>query len=154
MIRRVSGEASQRRARRGGARPPPASRSPVSGAGTASRGSAAAVGSASAGAGSAVAVSIADAIERFDLRELAVDRLEFLAEPLDVAVDRAVIDVNVLAIGRVHQLVAVLDVTRPLRQRFEDQEFGDGQLDRLALRVLAVAGQLLAADQGADALDQ
>src|SRR4051812_24589394 len=65
---------------------------------------------AAAGLASAVAVSITDAIEGFDLREFRIDGLELLAQTLDVAVDRAVVDINVLAIGRVHQLVAVLDV--------------------------------------------
>src|SRR3984893_13284428 len=129
-----------------------------------------------AGSRSAVAVSITDAIEGFDLAELGIDRLELLAQPLDVAVDRAVIDIDVLAIGRVHQLVAVLDVARTLRQGFEDQELGHGQLDRVALpgalmtrrverhlaahddrlglSVLTLAGQFAAPDQGPDALDQ
>src|SRR5881227_2129969 len=82
---------------------------------------------------SAVAVSITDAIEGFDLSEFRIDRLELLAQTLDVAVDRAVIDVNMLAIGRVHQLVAVFDVARALCQRFEDQKLGDGQFDRIVL---------------------
>src|SRR5205085_7422488 len=125
---------------------------------------------------SAVAVSITDAIESFDLAEFGIDRLELLAQALDVAVDRAVIDVDMLAIGRVHQLIAIFDVTRTLRQRFEDQELGHRQLDgfavpgtlmarrierhrtayddRLALAVLALARQFAAPEQGADALDQ
>src|SRR5437868_13845987 len=37
--------------------------------------------------GSAVAVSVSDAIERLNLRELAVYRLELLTQALDVAVD-------------------------------------------------------------------
>src|SRR5881227_2915345 len=128
------------------------------------------------GFGSAVAVSITDAIEGFDLAEFGVDRLELLAQALDVAVDRAVIDVDVLAVSRIHQLIAVFDVTRTLRQGFEDQELGDGQLDRLALpgaemarrverhltayddrlslTILALARQFAAPDQRADALDQ
>ena len=59
--------------------------------------------------------AVADTIERFDHLEVVVDRLELLAQPLDVAVDRAVVDVDVLAVGGVHQLVAVLDVAGPLR---------------------------------------
>ena len=81
-----------------------------------------------------------------------------------------------LAIGRVHQLVAVsltwLRARWASRYRFEDQKLGDGQVDwfaapgaqmatrieghlaahdgRLALPVLALARQLVAADQGAD----
>src|SRR6476646_1230107 len=125
---------------------------------------------------SAVAVSITDAIEGFDLAKFGIDRLELLAQALDVAVDRAVIDVDMLAIGRVHQLVAVFDVPRTLRQRFEDQELGHGQLnrlplpgtlmarrierhrtahdDRLALAFLAIARQFAAPEQGPDPLDQ
>ena len=48
---------------------------------------------------SALAVAIADAVERLDLVELGIDLLELLAQPLDVAVDGAVIDIDVLAIG-------------------------------------------------------
>src|SRR6478672_10102117 len=125
---------------------------------------------------SAVAVSITDAIEGFDLAKFGIDRLELLAQALDVAVDRAVIDVDMLAIGRVHQLIAVFDVPRTLRQRFEDQELGHRQFDgfavpgtlmarrierhraphddRLALALLAIARQVAAPKQGADALDQ
>src|SRR3977135_161823 len=82
---------------------------------------------------SAVAVSITDAIESFDLAEFGIDRLELLAQALDVAVDRAVIDVDMLAIGRVHPLIAIFDVPRTLRQRFEDQELGHRQLDGFAV---------------------
>src|SRR5207302_1567719 len=81
---------------------------------------------------SAFAVSVTDAIEGFDLCEFRVDGLELLAQALDVAIDRAVIDIDVLAIGRVHQLVAVFDVPRALSQRLEDQELGHSQLDRAA----------------------
>src|SRR5262245_43890647 len=57
-------------------------------------------------AGSGVAVSVSDAIKRFDLLELAVDLAELATHPLDVAVDGAVVDVDRLAVGGVHQLVA------------------------------------------------
>src|ERR1700722_12187746 len=77
-----------------------------------------------------VAVTISDAIERLDLLELAVDDLEFLAQALDVAVDRAIVDIDVLAIGCVHELVAALDVAGAGRERFQDEELGDGELDR------------------------
>src|SRR5690349_11606881 len=62
---------------------------------------------AGAAVDSTVAVSIPDSIERFDLREIGIGVLEFLAQPLDVAVNRPVVDVDVLAISRIHQLVAV-----------------------------------------------
>src|SRR4029077_11254996 len=131
---------------------------------------------ASREAGSAIAVSITDAIEGFDLREIRVDGLELLAEPLDVAVDCSVVDIDVLAVSRIHQLVAVLDVPRAVGERFEDQELGHGELDRraapgaemahrienqlsadddrLALRLVALARKLAATDQRTDPLDQ
>src|ERR1700733_10887636 len=71
-------------------------------------------------------VTITDTVERLDMGEVVVDYLELLAQPLDVAVDRPVVDIDVLAIGGIHQLVAVLDVTGPLGERFQDQEFGHG----------------------------
>src|SRR4051812_16294484 len=101
--------------------PPPPAPGPVAG-----------VLGSSACRASAVAVSIADAIEGFDLREFRIDGLELLAQPLDVAVDRPVVDIDVLAIGRIHQLVAVFDMAEALRQRFQNQELGHRQLDRPA----------------------
>src|SRR3546814_13317811 len=62
-----------------------------------------------------------------------IDGAEFTAQALDVAVDRAVVDVDVLAVGRIHQLVAALHHARAQRHGFEDQEFGDGQRHRLAV---------------------
>src|SRR5579883_2808330 len=91
---------------------------------------------------SAIAVAVSDAIERLDLRELAVDHLELLAQPLDVAVDRAVVDIDVLAIGRVHELVAALDMAGPRRKRLQDEELGDGELDRHALPGAEMAGRV------------
>src|SRR5204862_1070436 len=123
-------------------------------------------------AASAFAVSVTDAIECFDLSEFGIDGLELLAQALDVAIDRSVIDIDVLAIGGIHQLVAVFDVPRTLGQRFEDQELGHGQLDlpiapsaqmaarieghlsadddRLTLPLLLLARQFAAADQRAN----
>src|SRR3984893_15738617 len=143
MIRRVSGDTlrqrkwcSQFRRKRGSPRlcgDGLGRTSPRDGgsAGPADRCPGAAVGSG-AGSRSAVAVSITDAIEGFDLAELGIDRLELLAQPLDVAVDRTVIDIDVLAIGGVHQLVAAFDMALARRQRFQDEELGDRELDRLA----------------------
>src|SRR5262249_38669809 len=71
--------------------------------------------------------SIADAIQRFDHIEVVVGPLELLAQSLDVAVDGAVIDVDLIVIGRVHQRVAALDHAGPARERLQDQELGDGQ---------------------------
>src|SRR5436305_1751452 len=138
--------------------------------------SATAEGDAGAATGSTVAVSIPDAIECFDLREIGIDVLEFFAQSLDVTIDRPVVDIDVLAIGRIHQLIAVFDVPRTVREGFEDQKLGYSQLDmftlpgakmpcriedqlpahddRLAMRVLPLARELAAPDQGPNALDQ
>src|SRR5437867_2934444 len=123
MIRRVSGETGRqwkRPDRVVSARETTPRGSPCGdhSAGAAGPGAAASGERSGADFGSAVAVSIADAIEGFDLRELRIHVLELFAQALDVAVDRPVIDIDVLAIGRIHQLVAVFDVARPLRQRF------------------------------------
>src|SRR4051812_33017450 len=73
-------------------KPPPNRRSAGRGPPGGGSASGASAGAVSGGRirASAVAVSIANAIERFDLREIVVHRLELLAQPLDVAVDRAV----------------------------------------------------------------
>src|SRR5258707_5346525 len=89
--------------------------------------------------GSGVAVSVSDAIKRFDLLEFAVDLAELAAHPLDVAVDGAVVDIDRLAVGGVHQLVAVLHMARPLGQRLQKQELGDGEVHLLALPGALVA---------------
>src|SRR5215472_12171578 len=76
-------------------------------------------------ASSAIAVTVSDAIQRLDLLEIVVHDLELLAQPLDVAVDGAIIDIDVLAIGGVHQLVAALDMAGTRRERLQDQKLGD-----------------------------
>src|SRR5574338_652097 len=78
-------------------------------------------------------VPVADAIEGFDRVERVVDVAEFLAEPLDVAVDGSVVDIDLIIIGRVHQLVAALHVTRALGQRLEDEEFRHREAHLFAL---------------------
>ncbi len=94
-----------------------------------------------------------------------------------MAVDGAVIDVDVLAVGGIDELVAALDHAGPGRERLDQQELGHRELDGLAVpgalvlglveRQLAAhhdparrragalrAARLVAAEQGADALDQ
>src|SRR5579875_1273470 len=74
------------------------------------------------GSGSAVAVAISDTIEGFDLGKILVDGLELLAQPLDVAVDGAIVDVDVLAIGAIHELIAALHMAGTQGQRLQDEE--------------------------------
>ena len=77
--------------------------------------------------------AVADAVERFDHVEVVVDGLEFLAQPLDVAVDGAVVDIDLVVVGGIHQRVAAFHHAGAGGQRLQDQEFGDGQRDRLVL---------------------
>src|SRR5579883_291910 len=124
--------------------------------------------------GLVIAVAISNAIESFYLDEVIVDGLELFAQPLDVAVDRAVIDIDVLAIGAVHQLIAALDVARAQGERLQDEKFGHRQIDIHAPPTALVAGgieqeiaaldhrfaiaaaarQLAATQQRPDALDE
>src|ERR1700761_4464341 len=83
--------------------------------------------------------AVADAVERFDHLEIVVDHLELLAQPLDVAVDGAVVDIDLVVIGRIHQRVAALHHAGTGRERLQDQEFGDGQGHRLVLPGASVA---------------
>src|SRR6478609_6648261 len=71
--------------------------------------------------------SISDAIEGLDCIELWVRGAELAADPLDVAVDSAVIDIDVVVIGDIEQLIAGLDDSRTLGERLQDHEFGDGE---------------------------
>src|SRR5262245_19917624 len=62
--------------------------------------------------GSSLLKAVADAVERLDHVEIVVHLLELLAQPLDVAVDRPVIHVDLIVIGRVHEGIARLDDAR------------------------------------------
>src|SRR5215469_14905407 len=97
---------------------------------------------AAASRGLVVAVTVSNAIQRLDLGEIGIDNLELLAQPLDVAVDGAIVDVDVLAVSAVHQLVAAFDVAGPDSERFQDQEFGDREVDVLGLPGALVATRI------------
>ena len=77
--------------------------------------------------------TVAHAVEGLDHFETLVNRLELLAQALDVAVDGAVVHIDLVVIGRIHQGVAALHHARAGGQRLQDQELGDGQGHRLAL---------------------
>src|SRR5476651_2237019 len=91
---------------------------------------------------SGFAVSVSNAIEGFDRVELGVHVSELLAHALDVAVDGAVVDIDLIVVGRVHQVVAALHEAWPLGQRLQEQEFGHGQLYRLAFPQAVVARRI------------
>src|SRR6185437_11074123 len=88
---------------------------------------------------SRLAVAVADAVERFDSVEIVVDDFEFLTQALDVAVDRAVIDIDLIVVGRVHQVVATFHKAGTLCEALKDQEFGDGETHGLAVPCAFVA---------------
>src|SRR5690606_6664058 len=84
-------------------------------------------------------VPVADAIEGLDRVELAVDVAELFAEPLDVAVDCSVVDIDLIVIGSVHQLIAAFDVAGTLRERLQDKKLGDCEANLFALPSTGVA---------------
>src|SRR5690606_13096326 len=82
---------------------------------------------------SALVVPVADAIEGFDRVEVRIDVPELLAKPLDVAVDCSVVDIDLIVIGRVHELIAALHVAGALGQRLKDEKFRHREPHRFAL---------------------
>src|SRR5438477_2171298 len=66
--------------------------------------------------------TVSDAIEGVDCIKFGSLCAELAADSLDVAVDGAVVDIDVVAIGHIEQLVTAFYDTRPLCQRLEDQE--------------------------------
>jgi hypothetical protein len=56
--------------------------------------------------------AIPDAIEGIDHVEAAVDYPEFAAHSLDVAINGPIVDVDIIAIGGIHQCVATFDHSR------------------------------------------
>src|ERR1700727_3048089 len=71
--------------------------------------------------------SVADAVEGLDHFEIRLDHLELLAQPLDVAVDGAIVNIHLIVISRIHQSIAALDDTRSGRQRLENKKLRDRQ---------------------------
>src|SRR5215467_10302788 len=61
--------------------------------------------------------TVADAVECLDHVEGIVDGLELLSQALYVAVNGAVIDIDLVVVGRIHERVAALDHPRSGRQR-------------------------------------
>src|SRR5689334_18310847 len=66
--------------------------------------------------------AVSDPIERVDRIEARFDGSELAPNSLDVAVDGAVVDIDIVAIGDVEQLVTGFYDTRPLGERLEDHE--------------------------------
>src|SRR3954451_11830701 len=60
--------------------------------------------------------AVADAVKRLDHVEAVVCHLELLAQTFDVAVDGAVVDIDLIVIGRVHQRIAAFHDAGPARE--------------------------------------
>src|SRR5215813_822010 len=82
--------------------------------------------------------AIADAIERLDHIETLIGLLELLAQALDVAVDGAVVDIDLVVVGRIHQRVAGLHHARAGGERLQDQEFRHRQHHRMVVPMAGV----------------
>src|SRR5262245_33352267 len=83
--------------------------------------------------------AVADAVERLDHVEIVVRLLELLAQPLDVAVDGAIVDIDLVVVGSVHERVARLYYTRARGERLQDQELGYRQHHGVPVPVASVA---------------
>src|ERR1700747_2027762 len=77
--------------------------------------------------------TIADAVERRNHVEGIVDALELLSQALNVTVNGAVVDIDLVVVGRIHESVAALDHPWSGCQRLQDQEFSDRERHRLGL---------------------
>jgi hypothetical protein len=84
--------------------------------------------------------TIAHTIQRLDHIEVDVASLEFLAQPLDVAIDGSVVDIHLVVVSSIHQGVAAFHDPRSTRQRLQDEKFGDCESYR---RVFPCAGVAL-----------
>src|SRR5690349_4245954 len=75
--------------------------------------------------------AISDTIQRFDHVEFVVAGFELFTQPFDVAVDGAVVDIDLIVISRIHQGVAAFHHARAARQGLQDQKLGHGERHRL-----------------------
>src|SRR3569623_2129576 len=73
--------------------------------------------------------SVPHAVKRLARLELALDLPELASQPLDMAVDGAIVDIDIFLIGDVHQLVARLHHPWALGERLQDHELGNGERD-------------------------
>ena len=94
--------------------------------------------------------AIAHAIKRFDAVKGLINLIELLAQPLDVAVNGAIIDIDLIVIGGIHQGIAAFDNAGALGKGLQNQKFSHSQNDRLAVPSAGMAvrihGKLAALD--------
>src|ERR1700753_2345688 len=56
--------------------------------------------------------AVPNPVKSFDHLEIVIGHFEFFAQPLDVAVDRAVVDVDLIVVGGIHQGIAAFHIAR------------------------------------------
>jgi hypothetical protein len=83
--------------------------------------------------------AITDTVQRFDHVEFVVAGLEFFAQPFDVTVNGAIVHIDLIVIGRVHQGVAAFHYARAARQGLQDQKLGYGERHLLVFPGAGVA---------------
>ena len=66
---------------------------------------------------SGLLVSIADAVKRFDGVKHIIQFAEFLPQAFDMAINGAVVHIDLIIIRRIHQLVAAFHIARTGRER-------------------------------------
>ena len=102
--------------------------------------------------GSGFLEAVANTIQRFDHIEVFVDDVELLAQPLDVAVDGAIVDVDLVRRRRQPSARhALLTTPGRVREGLQDQELGHSQHHGVALSqcagvTLRIEAQLAALD--------
>ena len=70
--------------------------------------------------------AIANTVQGFNDIKIILDYFEFFAEPFAVAVDGAVINVDLVIIGCIHQGIAAFHHAWAQGQGLQDEKFGDG----------------------------
>ena len=76
--------------------------------------------------------AVPNTIECIDHVEAAVHHPEFLAHSLDVAINGSFVDMDIIAIGGIHQCVATFYYSRAAREQLQKKKLGNRQRDRFA----------------------
>src|SRR5882757_11363537 len=83
--------------------------------------------------------TIADPVKSFDHIEVIIGRFEFLAQPFDVAIDGAVVDIDLIVISGIHEGIAAFHNAGTACQRLQDQKFRNSESHGLIFPSTGVA---------------
>lgn len=78
-------------------------------------------------------VAVTDAVKRLDRGEITIGGAHLFAQAFDVTVDGAVVHVDLLVVGYVHQLIALFHKPGALCQGLQQQKLGHSERDIIAL---------------------